>query len=132
MKPEESFDKVVRNIIKDELIEQPSASFTNTVMEKMGVRKIQAQTVSEPILSVKAKLSIAAGFVIAMTLILIFSGKGPALETNYLQYLPKLQIPPVESLVKINYQVFTLIMVLICGGWLLAGLDKLLKKFFLR
>jgi hypothetical protein len=45
MKPEEKFDRIVGRIVRDDLPERLSPGFTDNVLERLGVRRIQPQAV---------------------------------------------------------------------------------------
>ena len=128
----EKFDRIVRDIVKHDIIEPPTAFFTDKVMERLGIRKVQSGVVTKPILSNRAKIAIAAGYTAIIALIIIFSKGSPAPDSKYLKLLPEFQLPSLKSLFEINSQFLTLLAVLIGVGWLLIGLDKILKKFLLR
>ncbi len=131
MSPEEKFDRSIKNIIKSDINEMPSPDFTENVMERLGVRRI-SPAVTRPILSKWSKIAIASGYVILLAIIIYYSGQASPSDSKYMEALKWLQFPSAKSLFLMNNQIITILLVLIGGGWMLAGLDKLLKKFLLR
>jgi hypothetical protein len=132
MNQEEKFDRSIRNIIKNDIPDQPSSSFTDRVLEGLGIYRVQSKTPARPILSKWAKISIAAGYALILGLILIFSKGSTPPDTKYEELLSMFRLPSFNSLFQINGQVLTLLLVIIGGGWLLAAVDRVLKKLFVR
>ena len=132
MNPEEKFDRSIRKIIRSEIPDQPSPEFTDRVMEGLGVYRLQNKNIAKPLLSRWAKISIAAGYILVLGLIVIFSGKTAPVDSKYLDFLSRFRPSSFGSLIQFNGQVLTFLLVIMGGGWILAGLDKLMKKVFIR
>ena len=132
MNPEEKFDRSIRRIIRNELPEQPSPEFTDRVMEGLGVYRLQHKKIAKPLLSGWAKISIAAGYILALGLIVIFSGKSAPVDSKYFDFLSRFSPSAFGSLIQFNGQILTFLLVIMGGGWILAGLDKIMKKVFIR
>ncbi len=132
MNQEEKFDRRIKNIIQNDIIESPSPAFTDNVMDRLGVRKVSTVTVRKPILSKWSKIAIASGYVILLAVIIYYSGTAKPVDSKYTDFLQRFQLPSIKSLFSINNQILTILLVLIGGGWLLAGIDKILKKILLR
>ena len=132
MNPEEKFDRSVRKIIKNDLPEQPSPEFTDKVMEGLGVYRIRNKAVTRPLLSGWAKISIAAGYILVLVLIVIFSSNSSPVDSKYFNFISRFQLNSLGSLLQINGQLLTILLVIMGGGWLLAGIDRVMKKVFLR
>lgn len=132
MNPEEKFDRSIRNIVRETLVEKPSAAFTDNVLGKLGFHRLPAQIIAKPILSKYAKIAIAISYV-AVMIILIVVTRGPsAAPDKYLNMLPKFEIPSLNSIFDFSNPAYSLLAVLVGVGWLLILFDKFLKKFFLR
>ncbi len=131
MKQEEKFDYLLGRIIRDDMMEKPSAGFTENVLEKLGVQKVASRIVSKPILSLKSKIAIAAVYMILMVY-LFFSGGESASTTNYLNFIPQFKLSALTSMLNFDSQFYTLLVILIGAGWILILFDKFMKRFFLR
>ncbi len=132
MNQEEKFDRSIRNILREDLVEQPTVNFTNKVMEHLGLQRVQPVKTPKPLLSSKAKIAIAAGYLLVIALIILFVKGGSATVPSYLEIFTKFKLPTLGSLIQVNSQILTMLVVLMTGGWILAGIDRLLKKIILR
>ena len=124
MNPEEKFDRSVRKIIKNDLPDQPSPKFTDRVMEGLGVYRIQSKTVAKPLLSRWAKIAIAAGYVLVLGFIIIFSSNSSPVDSKYLDFLSRLQVPFFNSFLQLNGQFLTFLLVIIGWGGFLPALTS--------
>ena len=131
MKEEEKFDRLLTKIISEDMMEKPGPGFTENVLEKLGVQKVQSRVAAKPILSMKSKIGIAAAYVVLM-IYLFFSGGESASSTKYLDIIPEYKLPSITSMLNFDSQFYTLLIVLIGAGWILILFDKFMKRFFLR
>ena len=132
MKPEEKFDRSIQNIVKKELLENPSPGFTDAVLEKLGVRRLPSKEISKPILSNWAKIGIAASYLILFVLIIFLTKGEPASSSSYLNLLKKVNLSSFTSLLNFSGPMYSILVILIIAGWLLIVADRFLKKVLAR
>jgi hypothetical protein len=132
MKPEEKFDRIIKDAIKSELIEHPSPAFTDHVLEKLGFRKATSKNIAKPILSKWTKIAITVGYVSIIILLVVFNKGETTTSSKYLSWIPRFELPSLTSIVNFNTQFYTILLVLIGAGWLLIFIDGLLKKTMSR
>jgi hypothetical protein len=125
---EEKYDRVIRKIVNDHFIPEPSGNFVDNVMGELGVKPAKSTLKTKPLMPKRGLILMGILYVVIIALIFIIPGSMDS--TAY--ELPKFNLPALSDYIQINQNLSRMLIFLIVGGWLLLFFDNYIRKFFAR
>lgn len=125
---EEKYDRVIRKIVNDHFMPEPSGNFVDNVMGELGVKPVKSTLKSKPLMPKRGLILMGILYVVIIALIFFIPG---SLDSTAYK-LPKFNLPALSDYIHISKNLSRMLIVLIVGGWLLLFFDNYIRKFFVR
>jgi len=124
---ENKLDDIIRTTVNKDMIEKPSLSFTDSVMEKLGVNPQEGKLKTKPIRIKWGLISMIFVYIIIVGAVFLIPG---SVSSESFQ-MPTFNLPSITEYLDLGENTSKILIMLIFGGWLLIFIDKFLKKLFI-
>ncbi|MBR9999572.1 MAG: hypothetical protein KFF73_11405 [Cyclobacteriaceae bacterium] len=125
---EEKLDRIIRKMVNDHFIPEPSRDFVDKVMGELGVKPAQSTLKTKPLKSRRGLILMGVLYLAILITILVVPG---ALESSSYN-LPEFKLPSLSEYFNISQNLSKMLILLILGGWILIFFDRYIRKFFMR
>ena len=125
---EEKFDRIIRKMVNDHFMQEPSRDFTDGVMKRLGVKTAPAPLKTKPLKPRWGLILMGALYLIILISVLIIPG---SLESSAYR-LPEIKFPALADYMNISENLSKMLILLILGGWILLFSDRFIRRLFMR